>query len=181
MCGESVLGAYSSIYAPAMLLQAASTYLYTPFATNFGNLRQNGDRGAFRSLLIKIAIAILIMSVVVLLLALVLGEFALVLVFGEKIRPYAGYLMPILLVNVVCAYFGFFCMLSIVLRTFKWLLTGCFVGFFLSVFLTKPAIQIFEVNGTSYSVIVATVAACLVLLVGVLRGIFIKKGDQGEK
>ena len=105
--GESILGAYSSIYAPAMLLQAASTYLYTPFATNFGDLRQKGDKKAFRSLLLKIVIAILIMSAVVLVMALLLGEFALVLVFGEKIRPYAGYLLPILLVNIGCAYFGY--------------------------------------------------------------------------
>ena len=177
--GESILGAYSSIYAPAMLLQAASTYLYTPFATNFGDLRQKGDKKAFRSLLLKIVIAILIMSAVVLVMALLLGEFALVLVFGEKIRPYAGYLLPILLVNIGCAYFGFFCMLSIVLRAFRWLLSGCFVGFFLSVLLTKPAIRMFDVNGTSYSVVFATVVASIVLLIGIMIS-FSKMKPNGE-
>ena len=165
--GESVLGAYSSIYAPAMLLQAASTYLYTPFATNFGDLRQKGDRTAFRSLLIKIVIAISLLSIVVLILAMLLGEFALVLVFGEQIRPHVGYLMPILLVNVSCAYFGFFCMLSIVMRSFRWLLSGCFVGFFMSVLLTKPAICLFDVNGASYSVVLASVTATVILLIGI--------------
>ena len=176
VCGESVLGVYSSIYAPAMLLQAASTYLYTPFATNFGDLRQKGDLKAFRSLLLKIAVAILLLSVFVLLMAWLLGEFALVLVFGEEIRPYANYLFPILLVNIVCAYFGFFCMLSIVLRKFQWLLSGCLAGFLLSVLLTKPAIGLLDVNGTSYSVVFATVVATVILLIGILQCLIMKKG-----
>ncbi len=170
-CGETVLGIYSSIYAPAMLLQAASGYLYTPFATNFAELRQKGNTKGFLSLLVKITVGILILAVVVILLAFILGEFALVLVFGEDIRPYADLLFPILLVNIVSAYFGFFCMLSIVLRKFRWLLSGCLVGFLMSVLLTKPAIGLLGVNGTSYGVVVASVIACLILLTGILLGI----------
>ena len=166
--GETVLGIYSSIYAPAMLLQAASGYLYTPFATNFAEMRQRGENKAFLSTLAKISAFILALGVVVMLAAWLLGEFALVLVFGEDIRPHVGLLFPILLVNVVSAYFGFFCMLSIVLRRFRWLLSGCFAGFLLSIFLTKPAIGWLGVNGTSYSIIFATVIACAVLLVGIL-------------
>lgn len=165
--GETVLGIYSSIYAPAMLLQAASGYLYTPFATNFAEMRQRGENKAFLSTLAKISAFILALGAVVMLAAWLLGEFALVLVFGEDIRPHVGLLFPILLVNVVSAYFGFFCMLSIVLRRFRWLLSGCFLGFLLSISLTKPAIGWLGVNGTSYSIIFATVIACVVLLVGI--------------
>ncbi len=166
--GETVLGIYSSIYAPAMLLQAASGYLYTPFATNFAQMRQKGEHKAFLSTLAKISAFILALGAVVMFAAWLLGEFALVLVFGEDIRPHVGLLFPILVVNVVSAYFGLFCMLSIVLRRFRWLLSGCFAGFLLSIFLTKPAIGWFGANGTSYSIIFATVIACLVLLIGIL-------------
>jgi len=180
-CGETVLGIYSSIYAPAMLLQAASGYLYTPFATNFAELRQEGNSKGFLSLLVKITVGILILAVVVILLAFLLGEFALVLVFGEDIRPYSDWLFPILLVNIFSAYFGFFCMLSIVLRKFKWLLSGCAAGFLFSVLLTKPAIGLLGVNGTSYSVVVATVAASTILMLGILQSLFAREGKQGEK
>lgn len=166
--GETVLGIYSSIYAPAMLLQAASGYLYTPFATNFAQMRQKRENKAFLSSLMKISLFILALAVAVILAAWIFGEYALVLVFGEDIHPHVGLLFPILLVNVVSAYFGFYCMISIVLRRFRWLLSGCFTGFLLSIFLTRPAIGWFGVNGTSYSIIFATVIACLVLLTGIL-------------
>ena len=166
--GEEVLGIYSSIYAPAMLLQAASGYLYTPFATNFAELRQAGESKKFLSMLAKIVAIILALSIVVLIAAWLLGEFALVLVFGEEIRPHVGLLYPILLVNVLSAYFGFFCMLAIVLRKFKWLLSGCFVGFLLSIFMTAPMIGWFGVDGTSYSIIFASAIACVILLIGIL-------------
>lgn len=166
--GEEVLGIYSSIYAPAMLLQAASGYLYTPFATNFAELRQAGESKKFLSMLAKIVAIILALAIVVLIAAWLLGEFALVLVFGEEIRPHVGLLYPILLVNVLSAYFGFFCMLAIVLRKFKWLLSGCFVGFLLSIFMTAPMIGWFGVDGTSYSIIFASAIACVILLIGIL-------------
>ena len=167
--GEEILGIYSSIYAPAMLLQAASGYLYTPFATHFADARQKGDRRGFLKMLAKISAVILGLAVVVMVAAAFLGEFALGLLFGEKILPHVSMLMPILGVNFISAYFGFFCMLAIVQRRFRWLLSGCFTGFLLSVFLTGAAIRLWDANGTSYSIIFATAVACAILLWGILR------------
>ena len=166
--GGEILGIYSSIYAPAMLLQAASGYLYTPFATNFAQFHQARDSKKFLSMLTRIVVIILALAIFVMIAAWLFGEFALVLVFGEEIRPHVGLLFPILLVNVMSAYFGFFCMLAIVLRKFKWLLSGCFVGFLLSVFLTAPMIGWLGTDGTSYSIIVASAVACGILLTGII-------------
>ena len=169
--GEAVLGIYSSIYAPAMLLQAASGYLYTPFATHFATYRKDGKQAEFKRMLIKIAAVILALALLAVGAAIVLGEFALVLLFGEEIRPHVDLLIPILVVNFVSAYFGFFCMLAVVMRQFRWLLSGCFTGFLISILLTKPAIEWYGTNGTSYSIIFATVIACAILLVGILLAV----------
>ena len=120
-------------------------------------------------MLAKISAVILGLAGVVMVAAAFLGEFALGLLFGDKILPHVSMLMPILGVNFIRAYFGFFCMLAIVQRRFRWLLSGCFTGFLLSVFLTKPAIRFWDANGTSYSIIFATAVACVILLWGILR------------
>ena len=167
-CGETVLGIYSSIFAPAMLLQSATAYLYNPFATSFAEFWQTKDRRAFYGLFKKIALAILAVALLALLAAFFLGEFALVLVFGEEIRPHVGLFMPIVVVNIAIAYLGFFCMIAVILRVFRWLLAGCGIGFGLCAVLTAPLIEQFGPNGASYSLIASIVLGCAVLFGGIL-------------
>ena len=168
-CGKEVLGAYASIFAPALLLQSATGYLYNPFATQFAEWNRQKDRRAFCNLLLKLVLVILGISAVILLAAQFLGEFALVLVFGEQIREYVYLLQPILIVNILISYFGLLSMVVIVLRNFRWLLAGYAAGFLTVLFLTGPAIRLWGVNGTSYSLIAAAVMTSLILAIGILR------------
>ncbi len=167
-CGEAVLGAYSSVFAPAMLLQAATVYLYMPFATRLASLHQGRDRAGFLRLLARIAVALLGIFAVVVVLAYFFGEFALVLVFGEKLRPYIEFLMPILAVNLMISYMGLFSMAVIVLRKFRFLLAGHAVGFLMAILLPSPAIARFGANGTSYALIAAGFAVSAILIAGIL-------------
>ncbi|MBR7098087.1 MAG: hypothetical protein IKC59_01610, partial [Clostridia bacterium] len=163
---ETVLGVYSSIYAPAMLLQAASAYLYTPFITTFAQYWDQNDRRSFQKLLFRMLSLILILSLAVLIVAQFLGEWALVLVFGEQIRDHVYLLNPILIVSASISCLGLLGVVTIVLRKFRWLLIGYAVGFLLCLSLTTPAIGLFGVNGASYSLVFATVVSCLILLAG---------------
>ena len=85
--GTDALGAYASIFAPALLIAGAAGYLYTPFIPGFAEMVERGDERGVRRLVGKI---LAILSLLLLLLvgaAALLGEWALVLVFGEAIRP----------------------------------------------------------------------------------------------
>ena len=180
-CGGELLGAYSSIFAPAMLIQAAMGYVYNPFAQMLAALRQKADHRGFLKLSAKITGAILALALLMTVAAYFLGEFLLVLLFGDAIRPYVSLLIPILLAITVTSLFGFLCMLAIVLRRFAWLLCSCGVGFVLCLVLSAPMIDAFSANGTSYALILATVVACLILTCAILWDLLssnrTKKGD----
>ena len=180
-CGGELLGAYSSIFAPAMLIQAAMGYVYNPFAQMLAALRQKADHRGFLTLSAKITGAILALALLMTVAAYFLGEFLLVLLFGDAIRPYVSLLIPILLAITVTSLFGFLCMLAIVLRRFAWLLCSCGVGFVLCLVLSAPMIDAFSANGTSYALILATVVACLILTCAILWDLLssnrTKKGD----
>ncbi|MBQ9750833.1 MAG: lipopolysaccharide biosynthesis protein [Clostridia bacterium] len=167
-CGEVLLGAYSSIFAPAMLLQAATGYLYNPFATQFTEHLQSGSKRNFKTLLAKLCGAILVIAVLALVAAQFLGEFALVLVFGEQIRAYVNLLNPILIVNFCISFLGLFCMLAVVLRKFWRLLSACGAALLVCVLLTSPLLKRFGANGASYSLIAACLLGILILAIGVL-------------
>ena len=173
-CGEVILGAYASIYAPATLLQSATGYLYNPFAPAFAAHRQAGEERRFDRLFFRIVLVIFIISAVVMIAAQFLGEFALVLVFKEQIREYVYLLNPILIVNFLSSCFGFFCMVAVVLRKFKLLLISVSVGFVSTTVLAWVLIGACGVNGTSYGLIAALILSCVILGSGIL---FRKKSE----
>ncbi len=178
-CGEAVLGAYSSVFAPAMLLQAAMGYLYTPFAVKMGLLHKEHDHRAFFKLIIKLTLALVGIFAVILVLAQLLGEFALVLVFGEQLREYVYLLNPILIVNLVISLMGLYAMAVTVLRNFRILLFGYVIGAALAVVLPAPAIRCFGPNGTSWALIAAGCAVVVILMLCILKDYF-KKDDRVE-
>ncbi len=180
-CGEEVLGAYASIFAPALLIQAAMGYIYNPFAQMLGEKKAVADRAGFLKLSGKLTAAITLIALVMIVAAEFLGEFLLTLIFGDAIRPYAYLLIPILIAVSVTALFAFLCMLAIVLRSFVWLLISCGAGFAFCIAFTKPFITHFSVNGTSYSLISATALASVILTVGIGLSLFSKNDKKIKK
>ena len=178
-CGEELLGAYSSIFAPALLIQAVMGYIYTPFATIFAEQRAKGDRLGFLKLFFKLSAVIAVLTAIMLPATYFLGETLLGLIFTEKILPYVSYLIPILIGIALAAFFSFLCMLATVLRSFVWLIVSCLVALVAELLLTAPWINLVGVNATSYSLILAMALASLILLVGVLLRIF-SKPEKGE-
>ncbi len=179
VCGEDVLGAYSSIFAPAVLIQAAMGYLYIPFAQVFAELHAKRDIRGFLQLFGKLTAAIAGFAVISTIGAYFLGEPLLVLIFKETIRPFAHYLLPIIVASALTAYFTFLCMLATVLRTFRWLLLASGVALVAELLLTAPWIKTRGVNATSYSLILAMALASLILLGAILLRLFFQK-EKGE-
>lgn len=176
-CGETLLGIYSSVFAPALLISAATGYLYSPFIPIFARHYQAGDRKAFLGAFLKLSGAILILALVTVIAAAFLGEFALVLVFGEQIRAHAYLLLPILFAIFASAYFAFLCTISVVLRDFRWLLGACIAALCVECIITAPWIRAAGLNATSYGFILSSVLGILVLLARMLYILF-KKADK---
>ena len=164
--GEEILGAYSSIFAPALLIQAAMGYIYTPFAQVLGKHREEHDYRRFFSLSLKLTGAIAVLTVVMLIAAYFLGEWVLTLIFGIDILPYVSYLIPILFAISATSFFAFLCMLATVLRNFFWLLLSCGAGLLTEVAVTVSWIHARGANAASYSLILGMSLSSLILMLG---------------
>jgi O-antigen/teichoic acid export membrane protein len=167
-CDSEVLGIYSSIFAPALLIQAAAGYIFNPFAGKFAEYNQKKYYKGFFWLAFKLCITVLSISAVIFLIAAVYGEFGLVLLFGPTIADYSYLLIPILICTFATAFFAFFCMLEIVIRDFVGLISGCALGMTVTAVLSPILINKAGINGTSYALIAGTIAACICLLVFIL-------------
>lgn len=165
MCDAVELGAYSSIFAPALLIQAAASYIYGPFATTFAEYYHCKETSRFVKLLKQLVIVIMGIAIVIILLGIVFGEWALNFLFGKEIIEHTYLLLPILVSTFAMSYLAFFCMLEVVVRDFKGLIGGCLIGVLLTIVMTPSAIKMCGTNGASYGLIIGVLGAVLCLFI----------------
>lgn len=162
--GDAALGIYASVAAPALIIQMGATYLYGPLLDVFPRYFFNGDRAGFLKLLGKTVGGIVLVSVACSIVLEFIGSWALQLLFGASIEPYAYLLQPIILSTVATAFLWFFGDLLITLRNFKANFIGNAVAFVAVVPLTFPFVTMWDMNGVSFAGTAACLAGVLTLL-----------------
>ena len=164
MENTEILGAYASIFAPALLLLAAAGYLYTPFAPTFARLCEEKKERAFFMLFLKIVAALGVTLLLALGADLLIGEWALVLLFGEKIRPYTDLLSPILISVILTALLSFLSLLVTVRRRLLILCVGTGIGASVALLFCFLLIPRCGANGASLALSAGAALASLFLI-----------------
>jgi O-antigen/teichoic acid export membrane protein len=177
---DASLGAYSSIFSIATLFQMATGYVYTPFIHIFATHYHQKDMKKFFSSLAKVVAVMLVLALIAIVGATFLGEFALALVFGDDIRPYSFLLNPILLSVFILSLLGFLFMIEVVIRDFRGLIIGNFVGFVLCIILTPVFISSMDVNGANLALIISGLASSLIVAISMLLKIRQNVRSQNE-
>ena len=147
--GEAALGIYSSIAAPAVIVQMGAVYVYSPlmgeFAESFRSDRRAGLRLLRRTILALIGVTALIAVAL-----LFLGRPILWLMFGSKVVPYIGLLQPTILCTLMTAFAWFFNDLLLALRDFKASFLGNLVAVGVTLAFSRIMVSAFGMNGVSW-------------------------------
>lgn len=106
--GTEVLGIYTSIATPAVIIQAGCSFIYSPLVAPLSETYNKGDRAAFRRTIRKALAAVLLLAALAIAAALILGQWGLQLLFGQSILPYAHLLAPALAAALCSALIYFF-------------------------------------------------------------------------
>lgn len=154
ICDETVLGAYSSIFAPAVILQAAALYVYTPFIPSFAEKYADNDSKGFIDLACKIIAVLVLLIIAAIIVAALCGDFVLSLVFGETILDFTYLLIPTIVATFFIAFSSFVCMLETVTRDFKNLIIGNVISFVGTTISSFFLINSIGPNGASYGMMI---------------------------
>lgn len=163
--GDAALGIYASVAAPALVVQMGAQYLYGPLLDIFPRLFFDGDKKGFVSLVLKTVVGIVAVAVVCAVILLFVGEWALVLLFGESIAPYVYLLQPVIFATAATAFLWFFGDLLITLRHFWANFAGNVIAFLAVIPLTFVCVNAWDMNGVSFAGAGACCLGVLVLLV----------------
>lgn len=93
---ETVLGYYSSVATPSMIVQVGANTIFVPLITPLADKLLADDKKGFAGILKKVFLAFVVLSALAVIMSFLLGEWFLVVVFGEEIRPYAYLFVPII-------------------------------------------------------------------------------------
>lgn len=161
--GTDLLGAYSSVCAPAAIIQVGAVNAYAPLLNLFAEANARGDSEGFRKYLLKSLGAIVLILAVSLAACWLLGEYALILIFGESIAPYTDLLIWAVASALATALIGLFSDLSIVRRKMARNLIGNIIPLIAVLPLSVLFVSQFGANGVSISIFASYLFGCLII------------------
>lgn len=106
--GAEMLGIYTAIATPAVIIQAGCSFIYSPLVAPLSQQYGKGDHTAFRRMVVKALAGVMLLAAAAVLGAAILGRWGLTVLFGESILPHAHLLIPALLAALCSALIYFF-------------------------------------------------------------------------
>ena len=170
--GNAVLGAYASVAAPVAIIQMGASYIYNPLLGYFAEFYAAGDMSGFKRLMAKGLGAIAVIGLVCVAGFALLGNWLLVLVFGESIAEYTYLLVPLVAFAIITGVQWFINDLLIALRAFRATFLSSVASLATALILERPLIELCGPNGVTLVGIAACcvgLAIMLFTLVGLLK------------
>ncbi len=177
MRGQEALGYYGTIATPLVIVQVMATSIFNPMLTELAELYNDGEKSRFVKRIVKNLSLLICISAVVYVCVLLLGEFAIGLVFGEKFVPYT-YLMYGIIGCTTMYVISWLCTsVLIIIRRLKACMVASLIALCVSALLAKPFITLYEMNGVSFGIIVAYIIHISVCFVVIYKGLK-SKGEE---
>ena len=99
--GEEALGYYSTVATPSMIVQVGASTIFIPLITPLADRLKENDRRGFVGILKRVSAVFAILSALAVAASALLGEWFLLLIFGEEIGPYTYLFVPIILTTML--------------------------------------------------------------------------------
>lgn len=99
--GSEIMAAYTSVSSPTVVIQLAATTLFAPFVTPLTAVYVKGDKKGFANILKKMGILVLVASILCIILAKLLGNWGLLLIFGNDIKDYTYLFVAVVVLSIL--------------------------------------------------------------------------------
>ena len=174
MFGEQNLGYFMSISSPTMIINAVISLLLTPLIPIVSELCRDKKIKQIENILFKLLATFGFLILISVYASKYVGGFVLELLFGYEIVPYVYTLAPIMISTIVISIIWTFGSILIIIRKID-ILVKCSIGaVIMELVLASKMIEIFDMNGISYSIIISmgVLSICFfVIVVKFLKGL----------
>ncbi len=171
--GSEVMGYYSSVSTPTVVVQVAAQTLIAPLVPGLTRRFQSKDKKGFLKALGAFYLFAAVLTVLAVVLAHFFGEWLLVTFFGEGILPYVYLFIPILLMSVLiavnCSLFAILTLMRIIRPQYVIGIAGILAAIVLSLTMVKSMSMDGVVWATLITIFIQTGIQIVMMLVGIRK------------
>lgn len=156
--GDEIMGIYSSVSSPTIVIQLAAATLFAPLVTFLTEKIKEGNKSDFLNILKKFFLMVILLSAICMIASKFLAGPVLILLFGKKIVPHIYLFLPVIVLSILIGINN--CMLSIctLMREIKSQYLVGIAGIITTYVLSEIFVKRYSMTG----VIIATVGTMIV-------------------
>lgn len=153
--GSGMLGLYSTIASPTVIVQLASASIFSPFIPLFAKAYNEKNGKLFKQYIKKIIIFIFVGFIIVTGGVLIFGELGLKILYNNEIASHVDLLLPLVWCTFLAAASWLFAAVLISIRETKSLIFGALLSFILDYVISSIFIEKLGLNGASLAQIIS--------------------------
>ena len=167
--GTRILGFYASVATPAIIVQAAASFIFTPLITLFSEYYNEKKYKELFKTIIRVVIITIIIGCLILLMSTLLCDFMFGLLFGKEILKYTYLFNGVIIVSTLTALVWLLAIILTVTREYFRLVLCTIISLIVNYIFTNYFLHHYYLNGINYILIISYTVHIFLLLICVLR------------
>jgi len=166
--GDALVGIFSTLSAPTIVVPTLIMGIFTPFIVYFSNTSRSGDMRSLRRSYGKMVAAVMLLGALFLAVSALFGEYFFILLYGDEIIPHVHY-FNVLMIGIVVYSMGM-CGITVMITKEQGREAAILsvLALFISILVFAFTIPYSGMDGASYGLLLAYVIFGLLISLGVL-------------
>lgn len=163
--GTELLGIYSSIAAPALIVQSCAQVVFMPIIPLFSMRLEKKDIRGIVKLLCKCFAILFLIAIVAMVGAIAFGRWGLTILLGNQIEEYVYLLYPVIICTIMVSLMWLISNVLIAFRELKGVIISGFVGLVFCIIMSPIFIHNFGANGVSLAQIFSQISMSIIMMI----------------
>ena len=166
--GTEILGYYSSVATPAIVVQVAASFIFTPLIALFSEYYNEKKYDKLFTTMYKVVILTLIIGVCGIMVSICFRDFIFKILFGIQILKYTYLFNGVIIVSTLTAIIWLLAMILTVSRDYFRLVFSTVVALVVNIVLSRLFLDKFYLNGINYILIISYLIQIVLMLIFIL-------------
>jgi O-antigen/teichoic acid export membrane protein len=169
LLGEKMIGFYSTVATPAIVIQVAATFIYTPLTSLFAEFYDKRDFKNLNINIFKVILLIISFCLIGLIIYFLFSNQIFGLIFGKEILQYTYLFKGVIIISTLTAIIWFIGMVLTVMRSYKPLLFGSIISLIISIFITPIFLNKYSLSGINYVILISYFLQTIIYAVALIN------------
>jgi O-antigen/teichoic acid export membrane protein len=169
--GADLMGIYAAIAAPAVIVQAAATFIYTPLFGPIAIAATQRDTRALKLVIAKFAVALIALLVICTAAFYLFGEPVFRAIYGDTVIDYLYIMYALLICTAITAFVNFLLDYLIILKSRFSCIIANLAGLIIAAIIWQPLCAMLGMNGINYAISIGYSVNAIIAIISIFAAI----------